>query len=1056
MQRVQTTASIAFCRALVAMVLGAATAALPVAAADRSGKCPGWLAPGDVSPFFPDDAFTLHTPGHKRAFLRAGFELAQAPRRAVLAVRGWHTLAVLLNGVLVAEAAGNGPESDPVFAEVTPHLRTGANRLDLRAWSEWTPTAYVQVRIELPEGNFQDVVSDASWEWCPAAPEGWPRGPAPEAGWQPAPVLDDYYGSRGAATRWGKEFALLPRDLLQERMGAYNGRLEAAWPHDRAQRKPSFAGNYTLPEYAAQYRGPLRLDPDSGQLLDAGGTVRHLFFTIYQQFLDGHSVLNWQDIDFGRLEEDLGLMEAGAVHPYLRFLGWQHLLDSEGNWRPCEKQPRGSNLPRFAYVYEVLDYFLDRCQAHGRFVAIECDFFWAADWDALPAPYHTRYYLYPEVTAANALAQRKILARYADCASVAGFMIGEEDIIMAPDLENGHLRTAFQGYLRERYGTLENVAAAWQRGYDWGERSAWRSVRRRPHAWGLPAENGGDEEVLLPRYPLSTTAWSGLEDWSRLGLPVWPRLRWPVAPHAELVSHMAFPGDPVDTDDDPVWIDYNAFREDRLYLDFVSHWAERVREAVPRHWLFHSNAQDYTAQWHFLHFQRRAELPFSVIGVGSHDSGMNLAEIPAWDRIRKYTSIISAYRPYALAPGSPALAIASGEGEGGRAGDEAAILDYYRGQSLEMVGHGAAFELSYTWGHLSGANQSADGRGHLTKALEWMGSFYRAVDGIAFPLQRQVPALIVRNNALQRSNRSGRDYGNALGLLGFLAQLNLDVDTVMDLDLAYGSHERKVDLANYRMVFLPCLECDFTEATWQALNAWLSDPEHRGRRTLVVGSVGQRTPYLAPTPAFHPVLARWLGTDRYADTVLLRGRQALTWRPRQHPGQARPITLDFGDRGDITPLGLFGVGEPLLTLGDGRVLGISALCAGNAVHAFGFPLGLAFDNLWGLPYGQANGRPAPQEPYDVLARLYGDLRDAAGITGIVDAPHNVRVAVSPGLEIILLREWFGLPTTELCTLALPVGAVYAGCEAIPQPDGRTLLRANLPAYGGICLTRVKR
>jgi hypothetical protein len=868
-------------------------------------------------------------------------------------------------------------------------------------------------------------------------------------------VLDDYYGTRSVATRWNKEFALMPREFLQARMKAYTDRLQASWPRDRGLRKPAFSGAYTVPTYAAQYGDLLRLDPESGQLLDATGTVRHLFFTIYQQIHGGNSALDWLEFDYDRLEEDLALMEAGAVHPYLRFLGWHNLLDPEGNWRPCTKQPRGSRLPTFAYVYEVLDYFLDRCQAHGRFVAIECDFFWSADWDALPAPYHTRYYLYPEVAQANALAHRRILARYAECPGIAGFMIGEEDIIMAPDLQNGHLRSAFQSYLRERYGTLDRLATTWQRGYDWGDRSSWQAVRRRPHAWGLAADAGGDEEVLLPRYPLTANAWLQLADWSRLELPVWPRLRWPVAPCPELVSHMAFPGDPVDTDDDPVWIDYNAFREDRLYLDFVSRWAERVREAVPRHWLFHSNAQDYTAQWHFLHFQRRAELPFAVIGVGSHDSGMNLAEIPPWDRIRKYYSIISAYRPYALAPGSPAVAISSGEGEGGRAGDEAAILDYYRGQSFEMVGHGAAFEMSYAWGHLAGGGQSPDGRGRPTKALDWLGTFYRAVDGVPFPLPREVPILIVRNNSLQRSNRSGRDYGNALGLLTFLAQLNLEVDTAMDQDLAYGRQDRKIDLGRYRMVFLPCLECDFPEPAWQALDAWLADPAHRGRRTLVLGAVGQRSPYLAPTGAFHPVLARWLGVDRYADTAPIRGRQALTWLPRRQRPQTAAITVDFGGRGDITPLGLFGGGEPLLTLPDGRALGVSTVCDGNAVYAFGFPLGLAFDNLWGLPYGQPDGKPAPQEPYDVMARLYGDLADAAGILRPLAAPHNVRVAASPDLEVILVREWFGLETTDLCTLALPVGTAYSGCEAIPQADGRTLLRARLPAYGGLCLRRVQ-
>ncbi len=1040
---------------LAALALALAGALQPAAAADRSGIAPGWLPPGEVAAFFPDDAFTLHTLDQKQAYLRTSFAVPVKPRRAVLAVRGWHTVAVLLNGSLVAETYGNATETVPSFFEVTEQLKAGPNALDLRVWSEWTPTVYLQLRLEAADGSFTDVVSDASWEWNPAVAAGWPRGPAPVAGWQPAVVLDDYYGTRGKATKWVKEFALLPRALLQQRLQPLNERWQAAWPADRKLRKPRFRGEYRQAAYAGQYAAVPRLDPATGQLHDATGQVRHLFFNVYQQTRNGASTLEWLDFDFTRLEADLALMEASAVHPYLRFLGWQNLLDAQGNWRPCERQPAGKDLPRFAWNYEVLDHFLDRCQAYGRFVAVECDFFWSANWDTLPSPYHTRYYLYPEVTAASALAHRKMLSRYADCTAIAGFMMGEEDVIMDLDLGNGHLRRGFQAYLRERYGTLASLAQTWRRGYDDADRSGWKPVQRRPANWGQAAAAGPAEEVLLPQAPLVDDAWNRLQDWSQIGLPTWPRLRWPTAPQAELTSHMAFPGDSVDSDDDPVWIDYNAYREDQLYLQFVSRWSEIVREAVPQHWLFHSNAQDYTSQWHFLHFQRRAELPFAVIGVGSHDSGLNLSEIPPWERVRKLYSVIAAYRPYALAPGSPAIAISCGEGEGGKPGDEQGILDYYRGQSFEMVGHGAAFEMSYAWAHLSGGAQSADGSGKLTQALQWMGGFYRAVDGVTFSLPRAVPILIVRNNALQRSNRSGRDYGNALGLASFLAQLNLEFDTVMDMDLVYGRQERRVDLGAYRMIFLPGLESDYPEATWQALDAWLADPAFQGQRTLVIGYSGQRTPYLAPTGAFHPTLARWLGTSDYADRVLLRGSQAFAWQARSRQPAKADIKINFGERADITPLGLFGVGEPVLTLADGRALGVSRAYRGNAVYAFGFPLGLAFDNLWGQPYGRGDGTPALQEPDDVMATLYEDLIEAAGVPRPVRAPHHIRVACSDDLSVILIRELAGREATDLCTLQLPAGAQYEGCQLVPQADGRTLLRATLPPYGGLYCKRLQ-
>lgn len=401
---------------VTAVVLGvAAVLPLPVSAADRSGVCPGWLPEGEVSAFFPDDAYTVHAPGCKQAYFRKAFTLESVPRRAVLAVTGWHTVGVWLNDALVAEYHGGSPDRVPRFADVTAQLRAGENRLDVRVWSEWAPTLYMQLRIEQADGSFSDVCMDASWEVHPGAVGGWPRGEAPTSGWGPVEVVDDYYGTAGRGKGWMKEYALLPRAMLRERMGAFNDRLRASWAADRAREPSRFRGEHLKPEYAAQYRRSLRIDPANGQVIDAAGGVRHLFFTIYRQTLAGTSPLSWAEYDFDRLEEDLGLMAKAAVHPYVRFLGWAHLLDAEGNWRRCETQPVGVGLPQFTWNYEVLDYFLDRCEAHGRFVAVECDFFWSASWETLPTPYHTRYYLYPEVMEASALAHRKMLSRLAKC-----------------------------------------------------------------------------------------------------------------------------------------------------------------------------------------------------------------------------------------------------------------------------------------------------------------------------------------------------------------------------------------------------------------------------------------------------------------------------------------------------------------------------------------------------------------------------------------------------------------------------------------------------------------
>jgi len=1026
-------------------------------AEDRSGKYPGWLPADEVSAFFPDDAFTIK-PGEEtnHAYLRKSFDLTRKPERAVVAVTGNHMTSILVNGRLVVEANHPDPIRVPRFADVTAQLKAGTNVIELRSQSIWTVMVYAQLRMEHADGRFQDIITDGSWQWHPAPAKGWPRGPAPRGRWRKVTVFDDYYGTRGKAVRWYKEYALMPRDMLRERMAKFTDALSASWPADKAAPKPVFHAPYKDPEYAAQYGGFLRIDPESGQVVDATGKIRHLFFTIYNQ---GGTIgtLSVFRFNYDQVEEDLALMEKSGVHPYMRNLGWGSMLDPDGNWTRCERQPKGSNLPRFKYNYEVLDYFLDRCQAYGRFVAIECDFFWAASWETLPAPYHTRYYLYPEVVEANALAHRKILSRYAERTCLAGYMIGEEDIIMAYDLENGHLRAQFVDYLRDRYGTLERLKDTWRAGYDFDDRSKWQPRDRGAEYWSEKPDDGLVEKINSPYYPLVDGFWDSVSDWSDLALPVWPRFRAIEPPHAQLISHRSYNEF---TPMDPVWIDYNAFREDVLYLGFVSRWAEIVREATPNHWLFHCNGQDFTNQWHFMHFQRRSELPFDVIGTGSHDGGISLCDLPPWQRMRKYYRIIASYRPHALAPGTRAVGVASGEGGGGKKGNQDEILDYYRAQNFEMVGHGAAFEQSYTWTHISGADVDPAGRPEFTKVLKWMGDFYRAVDGVKFSLARDVDVLIVRNNNLQRSNRSGRDYGNALGLVSFLGQLNIEFDVAMDEDLVYGRKDRKIDLGNYRMVFLPSVDCDYGEDFWNALDAWISDPGSKGKRALVVGYVGKRTPHLAPTEKFHPVLAKWLGTNDYASTVLFKNEHEFTWRSLGGQRSERTIKINFGEREDVTPIGVFAPdamfavgrprasGRPLLLSSDGKVVAISRTFEGNRVYAFGFPLGIAFDLLWGTA--------APQEPYDVMASVYEDLIDVAGIPRPIRAPHNVRVAVSDDASVILVSERFGFETRDLCSLVLPEGAEYTGCELVGQEDGRTLIRAKLAPYGGLYFKRVAK
>jgi len=1046
-------------------VLAVLTAVAPAAdafAADRSGTCPGWLGPDEATPFFPDDAFTIQADaepsvvaGMHNAIFRKDFDLAGKPRRAVLCVAGRQLARAHLNGRIVMEArSASLPECTPRFADVTSEVQRGRNVLALTVHSEWGVLAYAQLRLEYPGGRFDDVITDESWQWHVAPCRGWPGAVPADGGWKPVKVLDDYYGSLGRASSWyDREFALMPREMLRARLENYTNALRSSWPEDSKGPRSRFRAEYVNEEYEPRYAGFLRIEPETGQVVDASGTVRHMLFALYQQVVDGsarNSIFEW---DFDLLDEDLALMEKADLHPYIRFVEWDKLLDATGDWRRCPRQPTGTSLPQFTYNYEVFDYVLDRIQAHGRFAVIQGAFVWLAD-KVVPIPpcYRSRYYLYPEVLEANALAHRKVLARYADRACLAGYMIGEEDLIMDRDLENNHLRAAFADYLRSRYGTLDSLKKTWRHGYDFSDHSEWRRIDRKAEYWvdrpDWMSEYSKDnpvEQVLAPFHPLRDDYWRAVPDWSQIGLPVFPRHHYAEPPYAELVSHRSYNEF---TPFDPMWIDYNALREDVLYLNMVNRWVDIVREAAPKQWFFHCNAQDFEPQSAFVQFFRRAELPFDVIGVGSHDWNRNLCEIPPWQRLRKYYKIIASYRPYARSPASLSVGVASGEGEGGREGDEDEMLNYYRAMNFEMIGHGAAFEQCYTWVRMSGADRNRAGRPRLTKVLEWMGRFYRDVQGVSFSLARDVPILIVRNNNLQRSNRCGRDYGNVHGLVGFLGQLNIEFDIAMDQDLVYGQRDRKIDLGNYRMVFLPCIECDYPEPFWEALDNWMSDQLYKGKRALVLGYAGKRTPYLAPTGRFHPTLARWLGADDYAESIDLQEKTDLVWRPLTGRCDGGTIRVNFGESWwDLSPTGVFAAGEPLLLTPDGKAIAIATRYKGNAVFAFGFPLGLAYRLLWGTP--------APQEPYDVMAKVYEDLVEAAGIPRPIRAPHNVRVAVSDDKSMILAREWFGIATKDLCTLELPKGAAYEGCELVPQQDGRVLIRATLAPYEGRCFRRVE-
>ncbi|MBM3499633.1 MAG: hypothetical protein FJX74_13315 [Armatimonadetes bacterium] len=1006
---------------------GCAAVAVLLYASAGGGQEPSWHPPTEPSSFIPDDARWIGQPEQagrgwaREIHLRGSWRIRPGVRRAVLMTAPSQSARVYLNGRLVLTAYDH-LEALPAWVEATEALQAGENAVAAVVRSEWRPAFYAQMRVEYDDGSVEDLTTGPGWE-CATEPAGDRR---------PAADIGGYYRQAGEGL-WGREFALLPREMLRERLAAHNRKLEADFraggdPPPRIDEAPE------LPEWAAQFGGFCRVDEATGQLIDGAGQVRHLFFTVYSQHRNGSWVLHLPDFDFGQYQRDLDLMAEAGVNLYLRFTGWDWLLTKGGDWAPLKEQPNGWP-PHFERGIDLLDHFVRCARAHGRYIVFEGDFFWGAHGDVIPAPYRSRYHLYPEVLEAEALAMRKVMHRYSECPNVLGMMIGEEDIVLAHDLANPHQHALFADYLSRKYGSLDEFRRQTPQGYDYADHSAFRpGDRRREYFPGTEPE-----PVLFPVFTPAAGVFDAARDWLDIALPLWPQYASPQEPAVALADQKSYNEF---TPLDPLWIDFYEMREDELLFGMLSRWAEIVREGMPNQLLFYSNAQDFTNSWHFLHLYRRAPLPFDVIGVGCHDSGQNLSEIPPQYTVRKAIKVISSYRPYALAPGSPARGIASGEGEGGRADQPEEVRRYYGGALFDEIGGGAAWTQTYTWGHLSGA-EAPEGP-HETPLLRWLGQFMPAVQGVAFPLRRPVQVLIIRNTNLAHSNLSGLDYGNAIRVAEALTQLNVEFDIVMDRDVTAGGAELRssgvaetttaddprVDLAAYRLVILPSVASDLCASAWTALETWLADPARTGQRTLAFGWVGKRGPRLEPLATFPEVLQRWTGAADYAASVQLRGKQTVQWA-----AGAPALTVDFGG---ALPCGLLDRGETLLMAADGAVIARRLEYQGNPIFAFGFPMGLNNNELWDL---------APQQdPRDALAPIYEELVRVAGVDRPVLAPHNLRVYLSGDGKVLLVRERAGLPTDADIEVRLPEGVTYAGLGQTRGGDGYTKLHLRLDPW----------
>jgi hypothetical protein len=305
-----------------------------------------------------------------------------------------------------------------------------------------------------------------------------------------------------------------------------------------------------------------------------------------------------------------------------------------------------------------------------------------------------------------------------------------------------------------------------------------------------------------------------------------------------------------------------------------------------------------------------------------------------------------------------------------------------------------------------------------------MSEFVPAAQGVPFPLRRPVQVLVVRNTNLAHSNMSGLDYGNAQVVAEHLSQLNVEFDIVMDRDLALAPDDLKVDLTPYRLVILPCAEMANADRVAKLLfDDWLGDPAFQGQRVIALGRVGTHGPHLQP-----------LGGVAYRKTVNLQGKQELKMLVR---GQEKKLTLDMGR---IPPTGIIEEGETFLQTAAGETIAARQPVGGNALFAFGFPLGFAHEALWGL---------GPEQTLrDAVVPIYEALVAAAGVDRPILCSHNLRVYLSGDGRLLLIRERAGLQTDVEIALRLPAGISFPGLTLRRTADGYSRFEVSIAPWEG--------
>ena len=995
--------------ALMALVVSAASM-LASASTDNSGA---------VGAIRLEETNWIWLPRAEESFsllmrFRKSFTVDSELSHAQLVITGDRTVTAYVNG----ERIGSSAEwSDLQVYDITEHLIEGENVVSAVVSADLTygsPDGGLLAQIVLTDtaGRSIRISTDETWQVTDAIPRG-------NSWMMPASM-----GGGDAGVEWDSAYLLSSYESGRWGVLALDGEYE----HPEYS---EFKGEYLQAHYADYYNDYLRINEGTG-LMERNGQVFRPFFTVYDQIIDGKwelSIVKW---DFDRLERDLKVMERNQIHPYIRFFSWSELLNPDGTWKEVTVQPKGSNLPRFRYNYEIYDYFLDRVQAHGLYAMVEIPLYWGINYDVIPQDYRGAYIVIDEYWDKMVEAYTRIIDYYSKRTVIAMFMIGEEGIVFDTGIPGApHINAVdipetqkkFAAYLESKYGTVEAMKQAWGSGYDYSDRSLWEH-----QAFGI-------ELAYRTEYPYTPKAFDYINKFSDVKVPVWQTLRRTKEPFEQIVSSDARLWN-ANILRDPVVIDFMEFKQ-WLIIEQCNKWAESVRQVAPNHILFYCNPHDFNPSWHFMHAFDRARFAFDLIGVGQHDSGYEYPDTPYWARTREYIQNVASYGPYLKANGALPIGFCNGEGEGGVTPEGAAL--YYPNWMADLFGNGSAAALCYHWTHIK-------------PVADQLGEALRAVQDVPFTYNRDAKVLIMRNTANAFSNASGIDFDGARYFASILYQLHIPFDIVPDADLTYGTEEQfKIDINNYDFIFIPSQYQIMPDRTWEILDKWISDPEHAGKRGLVMGMYLPQDSYfndLEPDQ-LNPVFVKLMGTTGYSEyrpTGGLRFEYAAKLGDYD-AGDAMEIDLYSGE------VGLFGPGLPdgvesivKVSGSAGHSLVIRNKVNDNYVYSFGFYLGLATNPVW--------GSAKQQTPYNKLTGLYRGILAENGIVAEFEAPDNIGVYISDNKEMVIVKELYGKKVSTVLKTDEPGLGVYSGATTVLSPDGTVTIERDIEPYQTYYMRRV--